>query len=170
MIAVLLAGPAIFGIMPESPADRLEQNEGGEVTPFGIDFEHIQGDGIDDNKCQVVIGSNNWYTTIFKLTKYVDKYAGYEVYITGFVSFYDDSLKRPDFTISRYLMICCVNDMSPFGLPCILTDGQEYGEYRWIAVKGKIEVGDYHGMKRPVLKVEEIRQAAKTVVYVYPYR
>ena len=170
MIAVLLAGPAIFGIMPESPADRLEQNEGGEVTPFGIDFEHIQGDGIDDNKRQVVIGSNNWYTTIFKLTKYVDKYAGYEVYITGFVSFYDDSLKRPDFTISRYLMICCVNDMSPFGLPCILTDGQEYGEYRWIAVKGKIEVGDYHGMKRPVLKVEEIRQAAKTVVYVYPYR
>ena len=118
----------------------------------------------------MVIGSNNWYTTIFKLTKYVDKYAGYEVYITGFVSFYDDSLKRPDFTISRYLMICCVNDMSPFGLPCILTDGQEYGEYRWIAVKGKIEVGDYHGMKRPVLKVEEIRQAAKTVVYVYPYR
>ncbi len=91
MIAVLLAGPAIFGIMPESPADRLEQNEGGEVTPFGIDFEHIQGDGIDDNKRQVVIGSNNWYTTIFKLTKYVDKYAGYEVYITGFVSFYDDS-------------------------------------------------------------------------------
>ena len=71
MIAVLLAGPAVFGILPESPADRLEQNEGGEVTPFGIDFEHIQGDGIDDNKRQVVIGSNNWYTTIFKLTKYV---------------------------------------------------------------------------------------------------
>lgn len=134
-----------------------------------MDLESVDGDGIDTAHKRIILNTKNWYKTIFKLTKHNEEYVGYEVYMTGFVSYHDDSLNGNDFTPSRYLMLCCVNDMSPFGIACRVRGDTHYPEFTWLAVKGKLETGDYHGMARPVLVVEDVRRARKVDGYVYPY-
>ncbi len=67
-------------------------------------------------------------------------------------------------------MICCVNDMSPFGIGCNVQGARHYPEYTWVAVKGKIKSSTYHGMNRPLIDVEEVRPAGRIEGYVYPYK
>ena len=168
--ALLLVGPAVFGIVPVVFQAAAQHDDGeGEARPFGMDLESVDGDGIDTAHKRIILNTKNWYKTIFKLTKHNEEYVGYEVYMTGFVSYHDDSLNGNDFTPSRYLMLCCVNDMSPFGIACRVRGDTHYPEFTWLAVKGKLETGDYHGMARPVLVVEDVRRARKVDGYVYPY-
>ena len=172
VIALLFAFPAFFGIVPKAPAIAAasDTDATGEERPFGIDFENREGDGINTKEKRIILNTKNWYRTIFEITKHNKDYEGYDIYLEGFVSYHDDELTGNDFTPSRYLMICCVNDMSPFGIGCNVQGARHYPEYTWVAVKGKIKSSTYHGMNRPLIDVEEVRPAGKIEGYVYPYK
>jgi uncharacterized repeat protein (TIGR03943 family) len=72
----------------------------------------------------------------------------------GFVTPYDDK----HFTISRFIVSCCVVDATPVGL---IAEGDYKGLYNandWVKVKGKFDVKELSGTVQPIIIVKNIEK------------
>lgn len=123
--------------------------------------------GIDDLNQTITLTSDNFYNTILKLHNHLDDYQGYEIIMTGFISYDDDILGPNDFKLSRILMICCVADMAPFGIVCHY-DGNRIEQNQWYTVKGIIGKRNFHGLQQPYVDIQLIQKDKPIPGYVYP--
>ena len=150
-------------------ASQTIEQQNIDPRPFGIDFDTVKGDGIDAAHKKIMVTTANYYPLILKLTQHIKDYEGYEVYMIGFVSYDDKSLTNNNFTLARYLMACCINDVSPFGLICNYSGDIHWKEYQWLAVKGQLGYREYHGLIQPTIAVKEVVPAKRVAGYIYPY-
>lgn len=174
LIPVLLfAGPLLLGTA-YSPgigavsAAAAETADDVAEKPYGIDFDADHGSGIDNEGKRIILTTANYYSVILTLTKDIKAYEGYDIYMIGFVSYSDGRLKDNSFVLARYLMFCCVNDLSPFGLDCLYTGNKRWPENQWVAVKGTVTSRTYHSRPQPTIQVEKIVPAKRVPGYVYP--
>lgn len=168
--AVLLLGPVCFGgqrFSGHAAAEMMDEPQ-ASTHPFGIDFDGLSGSGIDEEHRVIIMNTKNYYANDLELTKNIEKYQGYTVYALGFVSYDDEMLKGNDFTIARYLMFCCINDITPFGLTCQYDGTKRWTEFQWVAVKGTVSKRPWHGLMQPIIVVQEIMPARKVEGYIYP--
>lgn len=169
---LLLFSPLLLGAAYSADsrtASQTIEQQNIDPRPFGIDFDTVKGDGIDVAHKKIMVTTANYYPLILKLTQHIKDYEGYEVYMIGFVSYDDKSLTNNNFTLARYLMACCINDVSPFGLICNYSGDIHWKEYQWLAVKGQLGYREYHGLIQPTIAVKEVVPAKRVAGYIYPY-
>lgn len=152
-----------------SPSDNKEISVVSiDDKPFGYDLEAVTGDGIDRTHKRILLNSNNYYKTILQITKNVDEFKGYEVVMTGFVSYSSPELTGNEFTTSRLLLICCLADLASFGMVTEPPNNERLPEGTWITVKGYINTRMNHGRLRPYVTNVEIMDAMPIDGYIYP--
>ncbi len=170
--AILWSGPLLYG-MAYSPASQAMSQQKDQMPaekhPFGIDFDDTSHLGIDKEHKRIILSTKNYYTDTLTLMKNLSAYEGYDIYAVGFVSYHEKERQGKEFTLARYLMFCCINDLSPFGLYCYYDGPQNWDEYQWVAVKGVITKRAYHGLMQPAIEVKAIVPAQKVEGYIYPY-
>ena len=169
-LCTLLLSPSIFhaqafALPAEEPVDQVISIT-KEPVPTK-DYKNI-GDGIDDTHRHITLTSKNYYDTILKVSNHIEKYKGYTVTATGYISYHDKALQGNDFVLARDLMICCVADMSPFGLPTEYSSSTPLLEHTWYTMEGTIGTRNFHGVEQPYIINSKITQADAIDGYIFP--
>ena len=154
-----------FALPAEEPVDQVISIT-KEPVPTN-DYKNI-GDGIDDTHRHITLTSRNYYDTILKVSNHIEKYKGYTVTATGYISYHDKALQGNDFVLARDLMICCVADMSPFGLPTEYSSTTPLLEHTWYTMEGTIGTRNFHGVEQPYIVNSKITQADAIDGYIFP--
>lgn len=167
---VLITGPLLLGEEPYTKQiiGTMQDAPQASTHPFGIDFDGQTHITIDNHNRMIIMNTKHFYDADLELTKNLEMYQGYTVYAVGFVSYDDEMLTGNDFTIARYLMFCCINDVTPFGITCHYEGPKHWQEYQWVAIKGTVTKRAWHGLMQPVIHIDEITPAKKVEGFIYP--
>ncbi len=156
-------------------------SENSNITSSDSDYEiysgktESDGQGIVDKK-QLDIKNNiievNQKNFVFSLDEILgnpDKYEGKEIEIAGFV-YRNKDLKKNEFIIGRFMMVCCAADMQIAGITCDNNNLESYSNNTWVKVKGKIKKDTYDGEVDPLIVIEHIEKDPNPdTSYVYPF-
>ena len=124
--------------------------------------------GLDENTKTIVIADEDYYTWMYELGSFPEKYEGYTVEMKGFIYRSPEIKKEHDFALVRLSMWCCAADLAPMGLLVDNGGKQEFQDDTWVVVKGSFGITEYGS--DPILKAQSIEPAEKPEVeYVYPY-
>ena len=162
----LLAKPALFTVTAQAPV--AQGAAPAQAKPYGVDFSAVKDTGIDTQAKRITLTTENYYETMLTLTKHIDTYVGHDVYAIGFVSYANQPENGHDFTLARYLLFCCVNDITPFGPMCYYDGAEKLPEHQWIAVHGTLTKRNWHGLFQPAINVKAIEPAKEIAGYIYP--
>lgn len=95
---------------------------------------------------------------------YIDK----EISMTGFV-FKPPKLAPNQFSLVRYVVVCCTADALPYGILCELTAGTGYEEGTWLTVKGRIRQASYEDQMVPSIQITSVKKIPEPEKpYVFP--
>jgi len=115
----------------------------------------------------ITITENNFIEGIRELTLYPQDYQGKEISITGFV-YKGRVTGNNEFSLVRYIIVCCASDAMPYGLLCETDEADRYSEETWLSVRGVIKVGQYNNKDSLIVKISSIKQIEKpSKPYVY---
>lgn len=154
-----------------SPDDTaLPQDDGSSssdvaASPYVAD---IHG-GLDEKNKKITISNEDFYPWIAEIYSNIDKYAGYQITVTGFVFKGQEYFEENEFVPARLAMTCCTADLSPVGLLCKYDKVAELESEQWITVEGVLHKGQYNGQDEPQLTVTNITPAEEVEGYVFPY-
>mgnify|MGYP000880328680 CR=1 FL=1 len=98
--------------------------------------------GLDRAKKAITIDAAHFGPWFEEIGAHPDVYSGYSVTVAGFVEHTAMNTGK-DFTVSRMLMTCCVQDMTAFGFTvkgnsAVRKAGDSVREHQWVMVTGKI--------------------------------
>ena len=98
--------------------------------------------GLDRAKKAITIDAAHFGPWFEEIGAHPDVYSGYSVTVAGFVEHTAMNTGK-DFTVSRMLMTCCVQDMTAFGFTvkgnsAVRKAGDSIREHQWVLVTGKI--------------------------------
>lgn len=130
--------------------------------------EQLPYDGIDHHKRIIILTTDNYYQTLFKITKQINEYKGYTVITSGYVTRDRTLLHTGDYMIGRLVMTCCIADLAPMGFPVFDSHGAQRKEGQWYTLTGTIEPINYHGLTQPALRVQKAVPTHKLEGYIYP--
>ncbi|MPN48193.1 hypothetical protein SDC9_195798 [bioreactor metagenome] len=99
----------------------------------------------------------------------MDKYEGYNIFITGFVFNDTQYLAEGEFVPARLAMTCCVADLTPIGILCKYDDASKLKAGEWVTVEGVIHKEQNEGEDEPQITVTGITPAKEVPGYIYPY-
>lgn len=104
-----------------------------------------------------------------ELQFFPEDYIGKELTVTGFV-FRPPAATKNQFSIVRYVVMCCTSDALPYGVLCELTGADKYEEGTWLSLSGVIQMTKYEDRLVPSIKVtsQRIVEQPKNP-YVFPY-
>lgn len=95
---------------------------------------------------------------------YVDK----EITMTGFI-FKPPGVTPKQFSLVRYVVVCCTADALPYGILCELEDKASYEEGTWLTVTGRIQQVPYADKIVPALKLTSVKRVPEPKLpYVFP--
>ncbi len=95
---------------------------------------------------------------------YIDK----EISMTGFV-FKAPKLAPNQFSLVRYVVVCCTADALPYGILCQLSAGAGYEEGTWLTVKGRIRQASYEDKMVAAIQITSIKKIPEPEKpYVFP--
>lgn len=124
--------------------------------------------GLDEDTKTITIADEDYYTWMYELSSFYEKYEGYTVVMKGFIYKDPEIEKISDFALVRLSMWCCAADLSPIGFLVDCSGTLDFKEDDWVAVKGTLEAS-VDG-KTLMLKAQSIDKAEKPATeYVYPY-
>lgn len=141
----LLAAVAIPALLVVIPLAVAQQSSGFDSYAGGraIAITTLDGRGLHrlDTAARTLTISDDefgdWYETIDHDPQ---RYLGYTVTITGFVS-RDSTTGSGEFDVSRQYMSCCILDMTPFGLTVRSTQAPTLRTHSWVTVTGILSQG-----------------------------
>ncbi|SEW44863.1 TIGR03943 family putative permease subunit [[Clostridium] fimetarium] len=129
----------------------------------------VQLSGYDEKNKIITIADDEFYFWMVEIYTNLDKYAGYNINITGQV-YKDETLTSSQFGSVRMLMSCCTADLVPTGPICNYDNASQLKVDSWITIHGVIQIGDFQGNKEFQINVKTIENAsAPKDVYVYPF-
>jgi uncharacterized repeat protein (TIGR03943 family) len=97
-----------------------------------------------------------------------EAFAGRSVEVVGFV-YRDEEMAADQFMVARFLIVCCVADAIPVGLPVRYTEAAHLELDTWVRVRGTFAAGEVQGERLPVVIAEEVTVVPQPVQpYLYP--
>jgi putative membrane protein len=96
-------------------------------------------------------------------------YTGKEITVTGFV-FRPPGVSGNQFSLVRYVIVCCAADALPYGVLCELAGADKLRQGTWLTLTGTIRMSRHGSKDVPAIKVtshKAIEQPKKP--YVFPY-
>ena len=124
--------------------------------------------GLNEETKTITIADEDYYTWMYELGSFYEKYEGYTVIMKGFVYRDPEIQKTCDFALVRLSMWCCAADLSPMGF-MVSSDGEvNFKDDDWVVVKGTLGITE--DGNSVTLKAQSIEAAEKPEEeYVYPY-
>lgn len=124
--------------------------------------------GLDEDTKTITIADEDYYTWMYELSSFYEKYEGYTVVMKGFIYKDPEIEKISDFALVRLSMWCCAADLSPIGFLVDCSGTLDFKEDDWVVVKGTLEASA--DGETLMLKAQSIDKAEKPATeYVYPY-
>lgn len=124
--------------------------------------------GLDEDTKTITIADEDYYTWMYELSSFYEKYEGYTVVVKGFIYKDPEIEKISDFALVRLSMWCCAADLSPIGFLVDCSGTLDFKEDDWVVVKGALEAST--DGETLMLKAQSIDRAEKPATeYVYPY-
>lgn len=124
--------------------------------------------GLDEDTKTITIADEDYYTWMYELSSFYEKYEGYTVVMKGFIYKDPEIEKISDFALVRLSMWCCAADLSPIGFLVDCSGILDFKEDDWVVVKGTLEASA--DGETLMLKAQSIDKAEKPATeYVYPY-
>lgn len=109
------------------------------------------------------------YTEIMNEIQFFPQdYINKEISMTGFV-FKPPKIASNQFSLVRYVVVCCTADALPYGILCELTAGAGYEEGTWLTVKGRIRQASYEDKMVPSIQITSVKKIPEPEKpYVFP--
>ena len=115
-------------------------------------------DNIDNNE-YIEITNENYATILKSVHENIDTYVGKRIKFSGFIyRVYD--IDDNQFVLARNMLIDSNNQTVVVGFLCTCNNADDYKNYTWVEIDGKITKGNYHG-DMPILKIENIKKIEK---------
>jgi uncharacterized repeat protein (TIGR03943 family) len=97
-----------------------------------------------------------------------EAFAGQAVEVVGFV-YHDGEMATDQFMVARFLIVCCVADAVPVGLPVRYAEATHLELDTWVRVRGTFAAGEVWGERLPVIAAEEVTVVPQPAQpYLYP--
>lgn len=97
-----------------------------------------------------------------------EAFAGQAVDVVGFV-YHDEEMAADQFMVARFLIVCCVADAIPVGLPVRYTEATHLELDTWVRVRGTFAAGEIWGERLPVIVAEKVTVVSQPAQpYLYP--
>lgn len=125
--------------------------------------------GYHADQKSVTVSNDEFYAWCSEFFTHPDRFAGFQVTLTGYVLKDIPSLNSDEFVPARLLMSCCAADLSPCGVVCKYDRVSDLTANSWVTVTGTLRVGTYEGNPEPQVHVTSITPASEVTEYVYPY-
>ncbi|MBP2652300.1 MAG: hypothetical protein H6Q74_3125 [Firmicutes bacterium] len=98
-------------------------------------------------------------------TDYLDK----KITLTGFV-FRPPGITSSQFSLVRYVIVCCAADARPYGVLCELNNAAQYPDGTWLTISGVIENSRYDGKVVAAVNIKSLKQVEiPAAPYVFPF-
>lgn len=124
--------------------------------------------GMDEASKTITIADEDYYTWMYELSNFYEKYEGWTVVMKGFVYRDPETDEKCDFALVRLAMWCCAADLSPMGFLVYSDDAAEFKEDDWVIVKGTLGITeDGNSITLTAQSVEAGEKPEEE--YVYPY-
>jgi putative membrane protein len=95
-------------------------------------------------------------------------FTGQEATLVGFV-YRDEGCDDDHFLLSRFVIVCCVADAVPVGLPVRWPGAADLAGDQWVEVHGTFEVSEYGGETMPILVADRVTPTERPAQpYLYP--
>ena len=122
-------------------------------------------DNINNNE-YIEITNENYSTILKSVHENIDTYVGKRIKFSGFIyRVYD--IDDNQFVLARNMLIDSNNQTVVVGFLCTCNNADDYKNYTWVEIDGKITKGNYHG-DMPILQIENIKKIEKpNNEYVY---
>ncbi len=117
---------------------------------------------------QIEVTDRDYAEIMNELQFFSADYIGKEIQMTGFV-FKPPEAANNQFSLVRYVVVCCTADALPYGVLCELKDAAKYKEGTWLTIKGVVQKTKYEDRSVPAIKITSLRQVPKPKEpYVFP--
>ncbi|MDP4088294.1 MAG: TIGR03943 family protein [Bacillota bacterium] len=127
-------------------------------TELGHNHTHEHGDGnMVIDRGTIIIGDNNFFTSIKEIYGNIQKYKDNAVDIKGFVLIEKGVDK--EFILSRMIISCCAADTEVIGIKCQYDKLQGLSGGQWVQVRGRFKQSKPDSL--PVLSVEGLKVIEK---------
>ena len=124
--------------------------------------------GLDEAEKTITIADEDYYTWMYELSNFYERYEGYTVVMKGFVFRTPDIQKKCDFALVRLSMWCCAADLTPIGFLVDSDSEVTFKDDDWVTVTGTFGISE--NGESLILKAQSIEAAGKPEEeYVYPY-
>lgn len=109
------------------------------------------------------------YTEIMsELQFFPQDYIGKEVHVTGFV-FRGPEYSDSQFSLVRYVIVCCTADALPYGILCEVKDAAKYNDGTWLTIQGVVQTTKHGNESVPTIKITSMQQVPEPKEpYVFP--
>ena len=124
--------------------------------------------GLDEESKTITIADEDYYTWMYELGNFYEKYEGWTVVMKGFVYRDPEIEKASDFALVRLSMWCCAADLSPMGFLVYSDKSADFENDDWVVVKGTLGITE--DGNSITLTAQSIEAAEKPKEeYIYPY-
>ncbi|PXX53022.1 putative membrane protein [Hungatella effluvii] len=153
---------------PEGITEGIADEAADEITASEDESPWYDLNGLDEDTKTITIADEDYYTWMYELSSFYEKYEGYTVVMKGFIYKDPEIEKISDFALVRLSMWCCAADLSPIGFLVDCSGILDFKEDDWVVVKGTLEASA--DGQTLMLKAQSIDKAEKPATeYVYPY-
>lgn len=121
-------------------------------------------------KARSIQVTDRTYTEVMsEIEWFPQDYVGKEITITGFV-FRPPGASGNQFSLVRYVVLCCTADALPYGVLCELKGAEKLPAETWLTLTGTIQMSKYEDRDVPVIKVSSYKVVEQPKnPYVFPY-
>ncbi|MEN8905123.1 MAG: TIGR03943 family protein [Clostridiales bacterium] len=117
----------------------------------------------------IEMNNENFMQCLDEISINPKKYINKKVTVTAFV-FKGDNFKENEFVPARFLMTCCMADLTPVGLLANYEKANLLNSDKWYEFSGTIIMGTYNKEEMPIIKISNHKSVPKpTEEYIYPY-
>jgi uncharacterized repeat protein (TIGR03943 family) len=97
-----------------------------------------------------------------------EAFAGQTVVVVGFV-YHDEEMPADQFMVARFVIVCCVADAIPVGLPVRYAEAPHLELDTWVRVEGTFAAGEVRGERLPIIVADEVTAVSQPAQpYLYP--
>ncbi|MFQ3536562.1 MAG: TIGR03943 family protein [Aggregatilineales bacterium] len=155
-VLLILSVPLIFGIfLPAQPLGATAINNSGITFSLNVSGAGDQAFSIAPTQRNVL----DWVRA-FSASLNLDEFGGQPADLIGFV--YRDARfeEAKEFMVMRFTVSCCVADAIAIGVVVRGDQTADFAADSWVRVRGRFQIGDFHGQRMPILIAESIEAVA----------
>ncbi|MEN6412911.1 MAG: TIGR03943 family protein [Veillonellales bacterium] len=116
----------------------------------------------------IEVTDRDYAEIINELQFFSQEYLGKEITMTGFV-FRPPGITKNQFSLVRYVIVCCTADALPYGVLCECKNGEKFKDGTWLSIKGVIQQSNYEDKVVPAIKITSLKQVKEPQTpYVFP--